>query len=123
MAFPGASRALLGVLALECLVTQLLAIKALLWAWPSFKYSRVAGLSRDMEETLRQEAPCVAAFRDIYYHGAICFWYVFLAQPCHLRHHGLVLSAKGFCRSGSDLSVVVQDRQAVDVVDLNRVEF
>ena len=79
MALPGAPRAFPRLLALECLVTELLAIKTLLRAWPSFEQPRIAGLSRDVEETFPQKSPYVTTFRKVHHHGPIRLYHVFLA--------------------------------------------
>src|SRR3569833_2784371 len=123
VAFLSAPRAPLGVSATERLVAWLLAVIALLWTWPMLKNRSGARFSCHVKETFHQEAPCIASLRDIYYHGSVRPRRVFLAEPRHLRHRCLVLAAKGFCCSGPNLSVGVQDCQAVDAIDLDRMKF
>lgn len=110
MASTGASRASLGVSALKCFVTELLTVKALFRSWPAFEYSSISRLSRDVEETLPQEAACVVAFREVYHHGSIRLRFVFLTQPSYLRYCCFVLLAKCLYRSGPDVSIFIQNR-------------
>jgi hypothetical protein len=62
VAFLGTFRALLGVLALECLMTNLLAVVALYRPWSIFKGAGYARFSPGVEEPVSQESPCVSAF-------------------------------------------------------------
>ena len=52
MTFLSASRAFLSILALECLVANLLAVVALFRSWSVFEYAGCAGLSPSVEEAL-----------------------------------------------------------------------
>src|ERR1700753_1775741 len=105
MAFAGAPRALLGVLALECFMPQRLTIEALLWAWPPFKHPGIPGLSGHMEISLPQKATRVTALREIDHHGAIGLGDGFIAQPSDLGHRCLVLLTEGLRCLGLDVSI------------------
>ena len=62
MALRGAFCALQDLLALECLVTNLLAVVALHRSWPIFKDAGCPGFSSNVEVPLGQEPPRVSAF-------------------------------------------------------------
>ena len=62
VAFLGTFRASLGVLALECLMANLLAIVALRRSWSIFKDTGYARFSPSVEEPVRQEPSCFSAF-------------------------------------------------------------
>jgi hypothetical protein len=57
--FPGAFRTFLIVLALKCLMANLLAVVALFWSWSLFKCTGRARLSSGVEEALCDESSCV----------------------------------------------------------------
>lgn len=65
VAFHGAFCALLDVLALECLVAQLLAIVALCRSWSIFKGASHARFSPGVKEPVSQEPPCISAFGEV----------------------------------------------------------
>jgi uncharacterized membrane protein HdeD (DUF308 family) len=62
VAFLGVFRALLGVLALECLMSDLLVVVALYGSWLMFKGAGHARFSPSVEEPLGQEPSCISAF-------------------------------------------------------------
>lgn len=62
MAFLGAFRALLDILALECLMANLLTVVALYRSWSIFKGTGYARFSPGVEEPVGQESLCVSAF-------------------------------------------------------------
>src|ERR1700749_382433 len=68
MAFPGTSRTFLNILALECLMANLLAVVALFWSWSPFENTGRARFSSGMKESLSKESPCVTAFGNIHHH-------------------------------------------------------
>jgi hypothetical protein len=68
VAIPGASRTFLTILALECLMANLLAVVALIRSRSAFEYAGRARLSSGMEEALCDESPCVITFGQIYHH-------------------------------------------------------
>ena len=66
--FLGAFRALLGVVALECLMSDLLAVVALCRSWSMFKGAGYARFSPSVEEPLGQEPSCIGAFGQVHHH-------------------------------------------------------
>jgi hypothetical protein len=68
VAFLGASRTLLSILALECLMSNFLAVIALFWSWSAFKRAGRAGLSTGVEEALCQKSSSIIAFGQVYHH-------------------------------------------------------
>jgi hypothetical protein len=60
--FLGAFHALLGLVILECLVSNLLAVVALCWLWLMFKGAGYARFSPSVEEPLGQEPSCISTF-------------------------------------------------------------
>jgi hypothetical protein len=68
VAFIGAFRALLGVLALECLMSDLLAVVALCRSWSIYKGAGYARFAASVEEPLGQEPSCIGAFGQVHHH-------------------------------------------------------
>jgi divalent metal cation (Fe/Co/Zn/Cd) transporter len=62
VAFFGAFRAFLGVLALECFMANLLAIIVLCQAWSIFKGAGYIRFSPSVEEPVGQKPLCVSTF-------------------------------------------------------------
>jgi hypothetical protein len=65
VAFLGAFHALLGVIALECLVSDLLAVIALCWSWSMFKGAGYARFPPSVEEPLVQKSSCIGVFGQV----------------------------------------------------------
>jgi hypothetical protein len=68
VAFLGAFRALLGVAALECLVSNLLAVVALCRSRSMFKGAGYARFSPSVEEPLVQKSSCIGVFGQVDHH-------------------------------------------------------
>ncbi|KAK8013627.1 hypothetical protein PG991_009220 [Apiospora marii] len=114
-----ASSAGLGVFALECLVSHLLAVVTLLRALSSLEYPRVARLASGVKETLLEELPRLGGLRQVDDHGTVCLPVVLPAQPCHLGDCRLVLLSECLGRSVPDPIVFVEDCCAPDAIHLN----
>jgi ABC-type uncharacterized transport system permease subunit len=62
MSFYSAFCTLLGVLTLECLMANLLAVVVLGWLWVMFKDAGRAGFPSGMKVSVGQEPSCITAF-------------------------------------------------------------
>ena len=68
VAFLSIFHTLLGVLALECLMSDLLAVVALCWSQLMFKGAGYTRFFPSMEEPLSQEPSCISAFSQVHHH-------------------------------------------------------
>lgn len=68
MALCSAFCALLGVLALECLMAYLLAVVALRWSWSVFEDTGHTGFTPRVEKSVGQKSSRVDAFGQVDYH-------------------------------------------------------
>lgn len=107
VAFLSIFHTLLGVLALECLMSDLLAVVALCWLWLMFKGVDYARFSSSMEEPLGQEPLCIGAFSQVHHYWPIGLCTFLSAEPCNLGNSGFILLAEGCCSSCSDLTLFI----------------
>jgi hypothetical protein len=103
----GALGALLGVLALEFLVSNFLAIVALHRSRSILEGTGHARFPPSVKEPVSQEPPCVSAFSQIHDHGPICLCAVLSTKPCNLSHSNFILLAEGCHGFGSDLVFLI----------------
>ncbi|KAJ6118773.1 hypothetical protein N7471_013393 [Penicillium samsonianum] len=123
MALRSASCRLLDVLALECLMSNLLTIVTLHRSWAIFKGASHAGFSPGVEEPVGQEPPCISASGYVNNHRPVGLCAFLSAEPRNLSNGDFVLLAEGRCGSSSDLIFFVQNYSLVDAIDFDRVQL
>ncbi|KAJ5494160.1 hypothetical protein N7463_010247 [Penicillium fimorum] len=123
MTIRGALCALLGLPALECLVTNLLAVITLHRSWPIFKDAGCPGLPSNVEVSVGQEPPRVGASSEVHDHRAIWLRGFLAAKPRHLGDRSFVFFTQCYGCTSQNGTVVIQHRSPLDAVDLDRVEL
>ena len=98
-------------------------LKALCQLQLSFEYPYVAKLSRNIKKSFYNKAFCITPFSNIYYYRSVYLQHFLTAKLRYLYNYRFVFLAKGFGYSGSNFPVIIQDCQAVNVINLNRIKF